>query len=67
MSRDVLSVACRVVVVGYGAQRVILKYLEAEGKDPASGEEITAEDLVPVKSSKGPWVRHGGKRRHRGS
>jgi len=34
-------------------QRVILKYIEAEHKDPANGEELTPDDLITVKSSKG--------------
>ena len=37
-------------------QRVILKYIESEGKDPATGEELTADDLLPIKSSKGAWA-----------
>jgi hypothetical protein len=37
-------------------QRVILKYLESEGKDPATGEELTADDLIPVKANKGACV-----------
>lgn len=50
-------------------QRVILKYIEAEHKDPANGEELTPDDLITVKSSKGKggsgregW-REGGRRR----
>lgn len=34
-------------------QRVIMKYLEGEGKDPATGEPLTEDDLIPVKTSKG--------------
>ncbi|KAM3568833.1 hypothetical protein VYU27_009058 [Nannochloropsis oceanica] len=34
-------------------KRVILKYIEAEHKDPANGEELTPDDLITVKSSKG--------------
>jgi hypothetical protein len=34
-------------------QRVILKYVESDGKDPANGEELSAADLVPVKANKG--------------
>lgn len=37
-------------------QRVILKYIESEGKDPATGEELTADDLIPIKSNKGACV-----------
>ncbi len=37
-------------------QRVILKYLESEGKDPATGEELTADDLIPVKANKGAYL-----------
>lgn len=33
-------------------KRVILKYIEAEHKDPANGEELTPDDLITVKSSK---------------
>lgn len=35
---------------------MILKYIESEGKDPATGEELTADDLLPIKSSKGACV-----------
>jgi hypothetical protein len=30
-----------------------MKYLEGEGKDPATGEPLTEDDLIPVKASKG--------------
>lgn len=33
-------------------KRVIMKYLETEGKDPTSGEDLTADDLVPIKQNK---------------
>jgi len=43
-------------------QRVILKYIEAEHKDPANGEELTPDDLITVKSSKGEeGEREGGR------
>ncbi|TFJ88734.1 hypothetical protein NSK_000303 [Nannochloropsis salina CCMP1776] len=32
-------------------KRVILKYIEAEHKDPANGEELSPDDLIPVKAS----------------
>jgi len=32
-------------------QRIILKYIEAEHKDPANGEELCPDDLIPVKAS----------------
>ncbi|EWM26492.1 cell cycle control protein [Nannochloropsis gaditana] len=32
-------------------KRVILKYIEAEHKDPANGEELCPDDLIPVKAS----------------
>lgn len=31
-------------------KRLILKHLEQTGRDPVTGEEATADDLVPVKS-----------------
>ncbi|CAM9437755.1 unnamed protein product [Ascophyllum nodosum] len=33
-------------------KRLILKYIDAEGKCPATGEELTADDLVEVRSDK---------------
>ncbi|CAM9949983.1 unnamed protein product, partial [Hapterophycus canaliculatus] len=33
-------------------KRLIIKYIDAEGKCPATGEELTAEDLLEVRSDK---------------
>ncbi|CAN0428875.1 unnamed protein product, partial [Ectocarpus sp. 12 AP-2014] len=31
-------------------KRLIVKYIDAEGKCPATGEELTADDLLDVRS-----------------
>ncbi|KAI1393290.1 Prp19-domain-containing protein [Hypoxylon trugodes] len=33
-------------------KRLILKYIEENGKDPVSGEDLTADDLLPIQSSR---------------
>lgn len=38
-----------------------MKYIEAQGKDPATNEELTEDDLLPVRASKGKAGRQAGR------
>jgi pre-mRNA-processing factor 19 len=33
-------------------RRLIVKYIEDNGKDPVSGEDLSVDDLLDIKSSK---------------